>query len=210
MGGGVPTGAAFPRAGHIFLHSAASVTSRALRGVFWHVHAWRRRQEARLPCLRPRACGRARQPARLGDAPRGSSSSRPATSEHGSSLDGSLPSMLWACCTASPTLWEGLQGQGGPARARLRAQYYHDYLLSNRAADGGLVRRAARRQAAPHPSDSICCLASLAATASGGLRRPPRFASAAYRTAARTSARRPRRPRRARIARRSSGECQGG
>ena len=77
-------------------------------------------------------------------------------------------------------VWEGLQGQSGPPRTRLRAQYYHDYLLSNRAADGGLVRRAARRQAAPHPSDSICCLASLAATASGSLRRPPRFASAAY------------------------------
>ena len=77
-------------------------------------------------------------------------------------------------------VWEGLQGQSGPPRTRLRAQYYHDYLLSNRAADGGLVRRAARRQAAPHPSDSICCLASLAVTASGGLRRPPRFASAAY------------------------------
>jgi len=67
----------------------------------------------------------------------------------------------------------------------LRAQYYHDYLLSNRAADGGLVRRAARRQAAPHPSDSICCLASLAATASGGLRRPPRFASIGQPTPAR-------------------------
>ena len=40
---------------------AASVTSRALRGVFWHVRAWDRRQEARLPCLRPRACERARQ-----------------------------------------------------------------------------------------------------------------------------------------------------
>ena len=40
---------------------AASVTSRALRGVFRHARAWRRRQEARLPCLRPRACGRASQ-----------------------------------------------------------------------------------------------------------------------------------------------------
>ena len=40
---------------------AALVTSRALRGVFWHVGAWQGRQEARLPCLRPRACGRARQ-----------------------------------------------------------------------------------------------------------------------------------------------------
>ena len=128
------------------------------------------------------ACGRGRAggPARLGEARRGSSSSPPAASQHSSSLDGSLSGMLWACCTASPTLWEGLQGQGGPARARLRAQYYHDYLLSNRAADSGLAQRAARRQAAPRPSDSICCLASLAATASGGLRRPPRFASAAY------------------------------
>ena len=33
----------------------------ALRGVFWHVRAWHRRQEARLPCLRPRACERAHQ-----------------------------------------------------------------------------------------------------------------------------------------------------
>ena len=40
---------------------AALVTSRALRGVFWHVRAWHRRQEARLPCLRPRAGVRARQ-----------------------------------------------------------------------------------------------------------------------------------------------------
>ena len=40
---------------------AALVTSRALRGVFWHVSACQRRQQARLPCLRPRACGRARQ-----------------------------------------------------------------------------------------------------------------------------------------------------
>ena len=92
------------------------------------------------------ACGRGRVggPARLGEARRGSSSSPPAASQHSSSLDGSLSGMLWACCTASPTLWEGLQGQGGPARARLRAQYYHDYLLSNRAADGGLAQRAAR------------------------------------------------------------------
>jgi len=43
---------------------AASVTSRALRGVFWHVSAGWRRQEARLPCLRPRACGRARRAGR--------------------------------------------------------------------------------------------------------------------------------------------------
>ena len=49
------------------------------------------------------ACGRGRAggPARLGEARRGSSSSRPATSQHGSSLDGSLPSMLSALCTAS-------------------------------------------------------------------------------------------------------------
>ena len=52
--------------------------------------------------------------------------------------------------------------------------------LYDRAAGSGLAQRAARRQAAPHPYNSICYLASLAATASGGLRRPPRFASAAY------------------------------
>ena len=40
---------------------AALVTSRALRGAFWHVSACQRRYQARLPCLRPRACGRARQ-----------------------------------------------------------------------------------------------------------------------------------------------------
>ena len=40
---------------------AALVTSRALRGVFWHVSACHRRQDAWLPRLRPRASGRARQ-----------------------------------------------------------------------------------------------------------------------------------------------------
>ena len=37
---------------------AALVTSRALRGVFWHVSACHRRQDAWLPRLRPRASGR--------------------------------------------------------------------------------------------------------------------------------------------------------
>jgi len=48
-------------------------------------------------------CGRGRAggPAGLGEAPSGSSSSPPARSQHGSSLDGSLPSMLSALCTAS-------------------------------------------------------------------------------------------------------------
>ena len=40
---------------------AASVTSRALRGVFWRVSACQRRHDAWLPRLRPRASGRARQ-----------------------------------------------------------------------------------------------------------------------------------------------------
>ena len=43
---------------------AALVTFRALRGGFWHVSAGRKRQEAGLPCLRPRACGRARRAGR--------------------------------------------------------------------------------------------------------------------------------------------------
>ena len=42
----------------------APLSSRALRGVFWHVSAGRKRQEAGLPCLRPRACGRARRAGR--------------------------------------------------------------------------------------------------------------------------------------------------
>ena len=50
----------------------------------------------------------------------------------------------------------------------------------DRVAGSGLARRAARRQAAPHPFNSVFSLASLAATACGGRRRPPRFASAAY------------------------------
>ena len=39
---------------------AALVTSRALRGAFWHVSACHRRQDGWLPRLRPRASGRAR------------------------------------------------------------------------------------------------------------------------------------------------------
>ena len=81
--------------------------TRAVRCLLAYVSAWHRRQEARLPCLRPRACGRARHP-------RGSSSSRPATSQHGSSLDGTLPSMLSALCTASTSC---LGRPTGPERA---------------------------------------------------------------------------------------------
>ena len=77
-------------------------------------------------------------------------------------------------------VWEGRQGQGGPSRARWRAECYHDYELSDRVAGGGLARRAARRQAALQPFNSVFYLAPLAATACGGRRRPPRFASAAY------------------------------
>ena len=35
-------------------------------------------------------------------------------------------------------LWEGLQGQGGPSRARWRAEYYHDYELSIGSPAAGL------------------------------------------------------------------------
>ena len=77
-------------------------------------------------------------------------------------------------------VWEGRQGQSGPSRARWRAECYHDYELSDRVAGGGLARRAARRQAALQPFNSVFYLAPLAATACGGRRRPPRFASAAY------------------------------
>ena len=107
-------------------------------------------------------------------------------------------------------VWEGRQGQRGPSRARWRAECYHDYELSDRVAGGGLARRAARRQAALQPFNSVSYLAPLAATACGGRRRP-RLASPALPTpTTRASARRPRRLRRARVARRSSGACSAG
>ena len=150
--------------------------------------------------------------ARLDDALRGSSSSPPARSQHGSSLDGSLPGMLSALCTASTSClgtWEGLQGRRGPSRARWRAEYSHDHEFSTRGAGGGLARRAARRQAAVQPLNSVFYIAPLAATACGG--RRGRLASPALpTTSTRASARRPRRLRRARGARLSSGACSAG
>eukprot|EP00315_Gephyrocapsa_oceanica_P044508 CAMPEP_0185537130 /NCGR_PEP_ID=MMETSP1366-20130426/110287_1 /TAXON_ID=38817 /ORGANISM="Gephyrocapsa oceanica, Strain RCC1303" /LENGTH=144 /DNA_ID=CAMNT_0028148849 /DNA_START=218 /DNA_END=649 /DNA_ORIENTATION=- len=77
-------------------------------------------------------------------------------------------------------VWEGLQGQRGPSRARWRAEYSHDHEFSTRGAGGGLARRAARRQAAVQPLNSVFYIAPLAATACGGRRGTSRFASAAY------------------------------
>ena len=128
-------------------------------------------------------------PARLGEARRGSSSSPPATSQHGSSLDGCLPSILSAFCTASPSSLGRSAGPGRAVSGAMARSEYHAYELSGRVAGSGLARRAARRRAAHHPFNSVFCLASLAATASGGRRRPPRFASAATPTT-RASARR--------------------
>eukprot|EP00315_Gephyrocapsa_oceanica_P032420 CAMPEP_0185407950 /NCGR_PEP_ID=MMETSP1365-20130426/1630_1 /TAXON_ID=38817 /ORGANISM="Gephyrocapsa oceanica, Strain RCC1303" /LENGTH=179 /DNA_ID=CAMNT_0028010413 /DNA_START=217 /DNA_END=754 /DNA_ORIENTATION=- len=106
-------------------------------------------------------------------------------------------------------VWEGRQGQSGPSRARWRAECYHDYELSDRVAGGGLARRAARRQAALQPFNSVFYLAPLAATACGGRRRPPRFASAAYAYDTRVGSP-PASPAAARGARRSSGACSAG
>ena len=156
---------------------AALVTSRALRGVFWHVSACQRRQQARLPCLRPRACGRARQ-------------ARRSSARVFDLAAGDKPA--WLVARREPVQYalgmlysiaNSLGRSAGPGRevsGVMARSEYHAYELYDRAAGGGLAQRAARRQAAPHPSNSICYLAALAATASGGLRRPPRFASAAY------------------------------
>ena len=106
-------------------------------------------------------------------------------------------------------VWEGLQGQRGPSRARWRAEYSHDHEFSTRGAGGGLARRAARRQAAVQPLNSVFYIAPLAATACGG--RRGRLASPALPpTSTRASARRPRRLRWARGARLSSGACSAG
>ena len=106
----------------------------------------------------------------LCDAPIGSSTSSPATSQHGSSLDGSLPSMLLAFCTASPG---SLRRPAGPARtasgamALLSTYLFDACRLSNLVAGGRPAWRAARWQPAQYALDSDFCLAALTAAASG-------------------------------------------
>ena len=106
----------------------------------------------------------------LCDAPIGSSITSPVTSQHGSSLDGSLPSMLSAFCTASPG---SLRRPAGPARTALGAMaplstYPFDACrLSNLVAGGRPAWRAARWQPAQYALDSDFCLAALTAAASG-------------------------------------------
>ena len=63
---------------------------------------WTLARNARKLAFHPWARGRTAVVGSLCDAPIGSSTSSPATSQHGSSLDGSLLSMLSAFCTASP------------------------------------------------------------------------------------------------------------
>ena len=159
---------------------AASVTSRALRGVFWHVSAWHRRQEARLPCLRPRACGRARQARRRSArvfelAARDEPAWLVARREPAQHALGTLYSL------------DKLSGKADRARAgRLGRDGALNTTVTLRALDRDAgserAQRAARRQAALQPFNSVFHLAPLAATACGGRRRPPRFASAAYGT----------------------------
>ena len=148
----------------------------------------------------------------LCDAPIGSSTSSPATSQHGSSLDGSLLSMLSAFCTASPG---SLRRPAGPARtasgamALLSTYLFDACRLSNLVAGGRPAWRAARWQPAQYALDSDFCLAALTAAASGA--GASRLASPVLSTpTTHVSARRPRRPRRARMARRSSGAFPAG
>ena len=78
------------------------------------------------------------------------------------------------------SVWEGQKGQRRTFRARCCAEGRHDREFSTRGAGGGLARRAARRQAAVQPLNSVFYIAPLAATACGGRRGTSRFASAAY------------------------------
>ena len=79
---------------------------------------WTLARNARKLAFHPWARGRTAVVGSLCDAPIGSSTSSPATSQHGSSLDGSLLSMLLAFCTASPG---SLRRPAGPARTALGA-----------------------------------------------------------------------------------------
>ena len=173
---------------------------------------WTLARNARKLAFHPWARGRTAVVGSLCDAPIGSSTSSPATSQHGSSLDGSLPSMLLAFCTASPG---SLRRPAGPARtasgamALLSTYLFDACRLSNLVAGGRPAWRAARWQPAQYALDSDFCLAALTAAASGA--GASRLASPVLSTpATRVSARRPRRPRRARMARRSSGACPAG
>ena len=173
---------------------------------------WTLARNARKLAFHPWARGRTAVVGSLCDAPIGSSTSSPATSQHGSSLDGSLPSMLLAFCTASPG---SLRRPAGPARtasgamALLSTYLFDACRLSNLVAGGRPAWRAARWQPAQYALDSDFCLAALTAAASGA--GASRLASPVLSTpATRVSARRPRRPRRARMARRSSGAFPAG
>ena len=106
-------------------------------------------------------------------------------------------------------LWEGLQGQSGFLG--------RDGELSGTTTTSSPIGPpAAGLRGAPLDGRLLPTLPTASSASLLSLRPPPgacadRLASPALpTTAARTSARRPRRPRRARIARRSSGECQGG
>ena len=173
---------------------------------------WTLARNARKLAFHPWARGRTAAVGSLCDAPIASSTSSPATSQHGSSLDGSLLSMLSAFCTASPG---SLRRPAGPARtasgamALLSTYLFDACRLSNLVAGGRPAWRAARWQPAQYALDSDFCLAALTAAASGA--GAGRLASPVLSTpATRVSARRPRRPRRARMARRSSGAFPAG
>ena len=142
---------------------------------------WTLARNARKLAFHPWARGRTAVVGSLCDAPIGSSTSSPATSQHGSSLDGSLPSMLLAFCTASPG---SLRRPAGPARtasgamALLSTYLFDACRLSNLVAGGRPAWRAARWQPAQYALDSDFCLAALTAAASGA--GAGRLASAAY------------------------------
>ncbi|EOD15968.1 hypothetical protein EMIHUDRAFT_210925 [Emiliania huxleyi CCMP1516] len=82
---------------------AVSKNFGSLRACRMLCDVWTLARNARKLAFHPCARGRTAVVGSLCDAPIGSSTSSPATSQHGSSLDGSLPSALLAFCTASPS-----------------------------------------------------------------------------------------------------------
>ncbi|EOD21183.1 hypothetical protein EMIHUDRAFT_241506 [Emiliania huxleyi CCMP1516] len=107
---------------------------------------WTLARNARKLAFHPWARGRTAVVGSLCDAPIGSSTSSPATSQHGSSLDGSLPSMLLAFCphgalldgsllstpwtvTSASLLF--LQPPPGPAPAASPRQHFFSLLLAD-------------------------------------------------------------------------------
>ena len=181
---------------------AASVTPRALRGVFWHVSACQRRQQARLPCLRPRACGRH---ARLDDARRAGLRAR------GPRRASMARRSTGACPACSGHAVQHRQLSGGVYRARAGRLGRDSALNSTTTTSSPIGPPTAGLRSAPLDGRMLSNLSTVSFTSLLSGTGAGRLASPALPTpTTRASARRPRRLRQARGARRSSGACSAG